>query len=851
MSPPPLTITPNTQGRDFVQTLSPQPEINMERSFSTDDNLSTGTLEDMVEGASATTPPTDRLSQASFQLGSEPQYRPRPSALDTTAAQDASLPSPSLSPVTAAANLQSRRGYFDDIASISRRSTGESQALQPGGLALYGDVTAGPQIKSVTEVPHHPSNASLMDIPRLLDTFEAMPMDMQRYVMFQLLRRCPKPVLHSVADTVVPALKCDFLALLPAELGHNIISHLDLRSLCRASQTSKKWRQIIDSDEKIWKNLLIAEGFSLPQEELSRAILEGWGWQPWSTLEDAEPDLGGFAETTSDNHPSPATSATTVDTIAALAPVSDPSQPPSSRRSKRKVATKGRAPSRKMSKRAQVPADDAPLYDISALTRHIKSAEGPYAAAKAAITAVPSSKVGIEDLRSMTLHKNIYRRHHLISEAWMQEEVKPHHLAFKAHGRHVVTCLQFDSDKILTGSDDTNINVYDTRTGALRAKLTGHEGGVWALRYVDNILVSGSTDRSVRIWNIEKGECTHVFHGHTSTVRCLIILEPTEIGKDSRGRPIMMPKERTIITGSRDSTLRVWRLPKEGETSPTLSAADESESPYFQRALTGHIHSVRAIAAHGDTLISGSYDCTVRVWKISTGETLHRLTGHGQKVYSVVLDHENKRCISGSMDNFVKIWSLETGACLFTLDGHSSLVGLLDLQRSRLVSAAADSTLRIWDLEKGQCRHTLSAHTGAITCFQHDGKKVISGSDRNLKMWNIETGMFVRDLLTDLSGVWQVNFDERRCVAAVQRNSLTYIEVGFPLQEFHALTDATIRSLTLVLHEMVFQNVNEDAVSWLIPLVQSSTKTTMKQKQLRTDSTSSSPHSYRKATHIR
>ena len=166
------------------------------------------------------------------------------------------------------------------------------------------------------------------------------------------------------------------------------------------------------------------------------------------------------------------------------------------------------------------------------------------------------------------------------------------------------------------------------------------------------------------------------------------------------------------------------------------------------------------------------------MWKISTGETVHRLQGHTQKVYSVVLDYKRKRCISGSMDNLVKVWSLETGATLFTLEGHTSLVGLLDLSHDRLVSAAADSTLRIWNPENGQCKSILSAHTAAITCFQHDAHKVISGSDRTLKMWNVQTGDFVKDLLTDLSGVWQVKFNDRRCVAAVQRHEITYIEVS-------------------------------------------------------------------------
>jgi F-box and WD-40 domain protein CDC4 len=130
------------------------------------------------------------------------------------------------------------------------------------------------------------------------------------------------------------------------------------------------------------------------------------------------------------------------------------------------------------------------------------------------------------------------------------------------------------------------------------------------------------------------------------------------------------------------------------------------------------------------------------------------------------------------MDNTVKVWSLDTGSIIYNLEGHSSLVGLLDLKCDRLVSAAADSTLRIWDPETGQCKSRLSAHTGAITCFQHDGQKVISGSDRTLKMWDVRNGECVRDLLTDLSGVWQVKFNDRRCVAAVQRDALTYIEVS-------------------------------------------------------------------------
>ncbi|KPV76071.1 uncharacterized protein RHOBADRAFT_6919, partial [Rhodotorula graminis WP1] len=352
-------------------------------------------------------------------------------------------------------------------------------------------------------------------------------------------------------------------------------------------------------------------------------------------------------------------------------------------------------------------------------------------------------------------------------------------------GNHVVTCLQFDTDKVVSASDDNTISVFDMKSGTVRANLAGHIGGVWALQYSGNVLVSGSTDRTVRVWDLDTLKCTHAFVGHTSTVRCLQIVEPENVNPDPHGPPVWQPAFPLIVTGSRDFSLRVWKLPMPGKDRDYLPDLSELENevdpaslnPYHLRHLTGHTQAVRALAAKGNTLVSGSYDMDVRVWDISSGRVRHILRGHTQKVYSVVYDHVRKQCASGSMDGTVRLWSTETGECKAVLEGHTSLVGLLGLTHRNLVSAAADWTLRIWDPVTGACRHSLAAHQGAITCFQHDEHKVISGSDGTLKMWDVKTGEFVRDLLTNLTGVWQVSFDERFCVAAVSRNGRSEFEI--------------------------------------------------------------------------
>ncbi|KAJ3343235.1 SCF ubiquitin ligase complex subunit cdc4 [Gonapodya sp. JEL0774] len=411
-------------------------------------------------------------------------------------------------------------------------------------------------------------------------------------------------------------------------------------------------------------------------------------------------------------------------------------------------------------------------------------------------------------------------RHHITSRNWSTGRYKL--LSFPGHNQNVVTSLQFDDDKIVSGSDDRTINVYDVRTGALRRKLEGHEGEVWVLQYFGNTLVSGSTDTTVRVWNLATGKCTHVFEGHTGTVRCLAIVMPQVNAETGE----MEPEVPVIVTASRDSTLRVWRLPNVDVDPPynvpeavvtaggNSASGSQSENPYLLHVLSGHLNSVRAIACAGNVLVSGSYDATVRVWDIRRGEMVHRLTGHREKVYSVGYCAELKRAASGSMDATVMVWDVRTGTKLFQLEGHTSIVGPLELTPKYLVSASADSTLRIWNPTTGACLATLNGHDAAITCFHHDPhlNRIVSGSDGGVKLWElcsdpaqaarlelerdggqsghgmgagglsttVTYGRFLRDLVSgpDVHGVWRVRMDERRLVCAVQReHAQTFLEV--------------------------------------------------------------------------
>lgn len=376
-----------------------------------------------------------------------------------------------------------------------------------------------------------------------------------------------------------------------------------------------------------------------------------------------------------------------------------------------------------------------------------------------------------------------------VLQNWYNPDFVPQRTTLRGHMTSVVTCLQFEDDYVITGADDKVIRVYDGLKKQFMLELTGHDGGVWALKYDgDGILVSGSTDRSVRVWDIKRGCCTHVFKGHASTVRCLDIVEYKNV--------------KYIVTGSRDNTLHVWKLPREPDTVtqewPLVYNTPE-ENPYFVGVLRGHMASVRTVSGHGNIVISGSYDNNLMVWDIAQMKCLYILTGHTDRIYSTIYDYKRFRCISASMDTTIKVWDLQNiwnnGTCtvvtsslapctkisgsMSTLQGHTQLVGLLRLSDKFLVSAAADGSLRGWDSNDYSRKFAYHhSNLSAITTFYVSDNLLVSGSEGQFNVYNLRSGKLVHsNILRDADQIWSVNFKGRTLVAAVEKDGQSYVEL--------------------------------------------------------------------------
>src|SRR6266536_84133 len=149
------------------------------------------------------------------------------------------------------------------------------------------------------------------------------------------------------------------------------------------------------------------------------------------------------------------------------------------------------------------------------------------------------------------------------------------------------------------------------------------------------------------------------------------------------------------------------------------------------RTLLGHTGSVDgcAISPLGDTIVSASWDKTLKVWDARTGEERCTLHGHADAVFGCAISPSGDTIVSASDDQTLKVWDARTGEERCTLHGHASYVRgcAISLSGDTIVSASWDQTLKVWDVRTGTCLSTLYVNGHLNACaFHPDGVHIVA-----------------------------------------------------------------------------------------------------------------------------
>ena len=191
------------------------------------------------------------------------------------------------------------------------------------------------------------------------------------------------------------------------------------------------------------------------------------------------------------------------------------------------------------------------------------------------------------------------------------------------------TCKFFAGEDEFSGEDE------DEYEADLNCPVQGHSSAVTCVQFnprVEGQLVSGSTDKTIKVWNVSDGKCLQTLTGHSSGV-CCVQFNPRDAEQ--------------LVSGSLDRTVKLW------------SVADGK----CERTFTGHSYGVRTVAWRfdGKLLASGGGGDKIILWDPKKGERLKTLEGNNELVSASEFAPHGKTIMVASRDGTLKIRDVESG----------------------------------------------------------------------------------------------------------------------------------------------------------------------------------------------
>lgn len=304
------------------------------------------------------------------------------------------------------------------------------------------------------------------------------------------------------------------------------------------------------------------------------------------------------------------------------------------------------------------------------------------------------------------------------------------------HHTTAVPTLTFSPDGRLLASGDVDgqlcvWQINDTAPPTLVQHLGGHRDEVHIVAFASNtILVSGSHDNTLRIWDVERGQTRHML-AHTRMIRALALSADGTL----------------LASGGGDTYVCLWDV-HSGQLLHTLPG-------FVYRTI--HL----SFRADGRLLATVGADQTVALWEVATGRRLEILQVHSNHLHTVAFSPDGKMLASGGTDGLIRLWdAAQPGSdraptakrqpsnatrIIRTLHGHirwiydvafrSPMQGVGTL----LVSAGRESVIRLWEVESGRLFTSFTEHGDEVEAigFSPDGQWLASACQEAVSLWEV------------------------------------------------------------------------------------------------------------------
>jgi F-box and WD-40 domain protein 1/11 len=508
-----------------------------------------------------------------------------------------------------------------------------------------------------------------------------------------ILNSLPTSAISQIVENLHPRLYIDFVRYLPPEVCLKILEYLDPISLINVARCCRAWHNLA-LDRQLWEKLYYLEGWKALTNEIAQAEREKNGPSSTPVLRRTSSHDGGHAYKKRAISVSPPTDADpdTVMVDVSAVPVHHPAAEhvpeasifggPSSQRSGFGVwngtVSRSNSSSARLDKgkgRARSPPESTDKS--SGKSVFLQTVMEPR---------IPKSTLWVWDAPSSRYRINwkyLYTMRRRLEANWERGKYTnfqfPHpDYPEEGHGECVYS-LQFNSQYLVSGSRDRTLKVWDMATRRCLRTLARHKGSVLCLQFdsdpEEDIIVSGSSDSDVIIWQFSTGKPLQILkHAHRESV--------LNVRFDKR----------ILVTCSKDKTIKIFnRKPlrygdlgyKEVDPVGTnvnygyalpMTPDDYPVIPAWTMlgSLEGHSAAVNAVQIHDREVVSASGDRHIKVWDWPTQVCTRTIVGHNKGIACV--QYDGRRIVSGSSDNEVKVFDRQTGLEVANLRSHSSLV---------------------------------------------------------------------------------------------------------------------------------------------------------------------------------
>ena len=288
-----------------------------------------------------------------------------------------------------------------------------------------------------------------------------------------------------------------------------------------------------------------------------------------------------------------------------------------------------------------------------------------------------------------------------------------------------VTVDQVTNDWFVTGSSDSTIKIWDLASLELKSTITGHIMGVRALVVSKKFpyLFSGSEDKTLRCWDLEKlnaveGCQIKNFHGHVGGIYALSL----------------HPQLDVVLSGGRDAVVRIWDIRATKEIT----------------LLSGHKSDITSIESFDNDpqVVTSSMDGTIRLWDLRKQSTELCITQHSKSIRSMVAHPLETTFTSGDSNGNIKQWLLPKGELLnnFEKSDREGIINTLSINpiTNTLFSGYDDGSIEFYDyilgklLQSGQAPALPGADGAAVyaSTFDMSGLRLITcAGDKSIKIW--------------------------------------------------------------------------------------------------------------------